>query len=120
MSKLVENEFLSIDIMGMESIPKDAVEIIDYAITLTGLALQPQIVIEEPIDQGFLRESTQLPRVVDQFERVIEIEANYWRPVHFGVRGTNRKPNPFIDRAIATVEPRIEEFVQIAIDEVIR
>jgi len=120
MTNNVENKYISIEITGLDTIPKDAVRIVERVVSLTAQSLQPQMVKEEPIDQGYLRESTQLPRVISPFEQSIDIEANYWRPVHFGVQGTKRKPNPFIDRAVDTIEPRIAEFVKMALDEAAR
>jgi len=144
----VENKYISLTITGLDTIPKDAVKVVERALLLTAQSLQSQMVKEAPIDQGYLRESIQLPKKTGQLEYTIEIEANYWRPVQFGIlkeydifpvnkkalafeyKGgwiickkvhiPTRKGNPFIDRAVDKTIPRINEFIQTAIDGAIQ
>jgi len=140
----VENKYISIEITGLETIPKEAVKIVDKALSLTAIELQRHMVLEAPIDEGYLRESIQLPKKTGYLEQSISIEAAYWRPVQFGilkeydifpskakalafeidgemifckhVHMPTREGNPFITRAIDKTIPRINEFIQTVID----
>lgn len=94
---------------------------------------------EAPVDHGRLAGSVQFPEKVGEYEYVIEINAEYWKYVQFGtdphliepdtkkalsfvvggetvtvawVHHPGTEANPFIDRAIDTVEPRIPDIAE--------
>lgn len=115
------------------------------ALESVALILHGNMVKESPVDKGKLKGSISLPVQIDALTFGIGIGAEYWKYVQFGtkphmifpvnvsalkfkvggktvfaksVNHPGTAANPFIDRAIDSTEPRIDDAVAYALSEV--
>jgi len=140
-----QNEPLRFDLSELDELTRNVPGAVSRALELLAQELNRQTIIEAPVDEGYMGSSIEMPRRTGEFEFQIFIGADYWRPVQFGskahvieafsaralhfyvdgnevfckrVKHPGAAANPFIDRAIDKTESRIDEFVDIALEEI--
>jgi len=140
-----QNEPIRFDLSELDELTQKVPGAVSRALELLAQELNRQMKLEAPVDDGYMRSSIEIPRRTGEFEYSIFIGADYWRPVQFGskphvieavnaqtlhfyvdgnevfckrVNHPGTAANPFIDRALDNVEPRIDEFVDIALEEI--